>query len=118
MKRDLRLVKEVLVAVEESVSQIHSTSLKIEGFSESQIFYHIHILINGGFLEGQNTSSKSGQRYSFLNLTWEGHEFLTAINNKSGWDAINKEVKRQGTSLPFSVVKAIAVEALKGAVGL
>ncbi len=118
MKRDIDLIKELLILIEKSANELSTQIIELDGFTENEIFYNVGLLISAGLVSGKETSTKDSRSYHFLSLTWEGHDFLDAIRTNVGWKAIKKEVKKQGTSLPFSVLKAIAIEAVKGVVGL
>ncbi|MCR4416086.1 MAG: DUF2513 domain-containing protein [Thermoguttaceae bacterium] len=52
MKRDMELVRQILLAVEGHPSAVEPCELRIPGFSEEQIAYHTQLLHEAGFLEG------------------------------------------------------------------
>lgn len=51
-------------------------------------------------------------------LTWNGHEFLDAIKNDTVWNDVKKTAAKHGGSLPFDIVKALAVKLVGNIVGI
>lgn len=111
MKRDLELVKKILTHFEEKTDWKHEENIQIDGYEPDLISYHIHIMYEGGLLNGEPIQSAQGRIYNVLpfRLTWEGHEFLDSI--KGGrWDTIWKKVKDKGGNFTFEVVKKLATK--------
>ncbi len=83
MQRDLNLVREILLAVEDSKGPIRGVP-KIEGYPESQIGYHVIILNEAGLLTA--VTERIGKQIlvvSVERLTWKGHEYLDGLRNES-----------------------------------
>lgn len=115
MKRDMELVRQVLIALEEDAHVVPS----IDGYTDTEVMYQIKILANGGFLEAEDATANSRDYYFVVeSLTWEGHEFLEAIRSQTIWDRTKEMIKEKGGSLPVEIVKTLAIEAAKKYVGL
>lgn len=83
MKRNLDLVRSILLKVEKSEDYFELTDLfeargKIKGcdFTNTEIIYHVELLIAHGFIDGKLTRDLSGEIIdSCINgLTWDGDD--------------------------------------------
>ena len=120
MKRDMELVRKILLATEAHDNP--NVTFRIENVlteeAEDQLMYHAKILVEAGMLNAR-VSSSAGSLYVTINgLTWQGHEFLDAIRDETVWNQTKEVVKGKGGSLPFEVIKALAVDFAKSMVGL
>ena len=120
MKRDLDLVKEVLTFIENQNEKVNSWEIVFEDHNSKQVAYHLELLLEAGYLKGKEVVPKeSGVRsWVQLSLRWKGHEFLDVLKNETSWKKIKGKMEEQGQELPFSVIKAIGIAALKSAFGL
>jgi hypothetical protein len=108
MKRDIELVKQILTYFETKTDWQGESEVKIEGYEAKVINYHIHIMYEGGLLNGEPSKTKEGRVYGVLpfRLTWKGHEFLD--NTKGGrWEKIIKETKVRGLKLGFDTISIL-----------
>ncbi|MCF6156804.1 MAG: DUF2513 domain-containing protein [Candidatus Brocadia sp.] len=60
MKRDMDLVRQILLAIEAHKDMKQKIKLEIEGYSEEQIMYHVKILADAGLIEATDVSSFEG----------------------------------------------------------
>jgi hypothetical protein len=51
-------------------------------------------------------------------LTWDGHEFLSAVRNDTVWKKTLGVIKEHGGGLPFDVLKTVAIKLLNVHLGL
>jgi hypothetical protein len=86
------------------------------------INYHLKMLVeDAGFLEGNVRKSVNAggyYDYQFLSLTWEGHDFLNAIREKTVWEKTKKiaaETGNLGAKVLYEIAKTVAAEAVKAA---
>ena len=86
MKRDMDLVREILLQLENSNAQpLGPAEIAIEGRTNTEVSYHIELLHEAGLLEARNWSSHSGHDWRAIRLTWWGHEFLDAARSDTIW---------------------------------
>jgi hypothetical protein len=86
MKRDMDLVREILLAVEASEeSPLGWTDVEIEGRSREEISYHIALLDESKLLIAQDLSDYDSYHYAVKRLTWDGHEFLDTTRDPTIW---------------------------------
>lgn len=89
MKRDWDLIREILIAVEDT-SRLTANS--IASYDAETVSYHIQLL-NQSNLVRNNL------------LTWEGHEFLDKIRQQSAWNRIKGTIKNKGLDLSYEALK-------------
>jgi hypothetical protein len=98
MKRNMDLVREILLAVESHPHGFAPHDISIDGFSEEEVGYHCHLLGQGGLaktcdITGRGDSSPSA---AITSLTWEGHEFLEASREPTRWKQAKEVVDKLG----------------------
>lgn len=98
MKRDADLVRDILLSVEADHSGIKS-----EITDQDIINHHLHLMIEGGLLSGQEINEGQWQIYG---LTWAGHELIDLIGDEVRWSAIKQKLNRKTCS--FEIIKKIA----------
>ncbi len=85
MKRDMELVRQLLLVVEAAYSAA-DVDASIAGGTPEERRYHLQLLVGAGYLVQPLTGSSHGQSYSYgYALTWEGHELLDAIRDDEVW---------------------------------
>jgi DNA-binding transcriptional ArsR family regulator len=97
VKRDMELVRKLLLFLEEKPDHVVLEKLKLEDYDDSTIGHHLVLLYEAGYIEGEPQVSKSSKRVILLwpnRLTWDGYEFLAAARNETVW----KKVKAKLTS--------------------
>src|SRR4051812_28617180 len=110
MKRNMELVRQILLQTEKSVHVGDEIDLNIEGYSREEIYYHVKILSDAGLLEANNLTTYDGFKWTPKNLTWKGHEFLDAARNETVWKKTTEIVKDKGGSIPFEVLKDLLIK--------
>lgn len=111
MKRDMELVREILIQTEESgaeeVLMGDKMAEEVGGFSHEEVNYHIGIMVEGGLLDASITRSSTGMVVgtTIRRLTWEGHEFLDAARNSDIWAQVQDAASEKSLSLTIDVMK-------------
>lgn len=122
MKRDMELVRQILIAIGDSEFWSDMGLPLIEGHSIDEVRHHVLIMEDAGLLslvEGRKTEDLFGQTEDLeLRLTWEGHEFLEKIRDEKIWNSILKTTKEKTGGLSFEIIKALLIATLTKAVGL
>ncbi len=120
MKRDMELVREVLIRVESG--EIHLQNiLEIKPYTEEQVQYHIKYLYKAGYIEGATKDSrgvKTLRHISVHDLTEKGHDFLSATRDKKIWNQIKSKVLDKSASYTMELVFKLAVAYASGALQL
>ena len=119
MKRDMDLVRKILIKIEKDwgyeylESSISNREIKIEGYSDSAVHYHLRIMVEAGlitciFPEGDSHTLSTYIKYPPEIITWEGQEFLETIRKERTWEKLKKEA----VNLSFAAIKMKALEML------
>jgi hypothetical protein len=82
MKRDMELVREVLLKVEEIPFDGAFHDIAVDGRSPNEIAYQVMLLHEAGLVEAMDL----GVGWKPVRLTYSGHEFLDAARNDSIWE--------------------------------
>ena len=85
MKRDMDLVRGVLLRIEELPFDGRFHDINVDGHSEEEINYHVMLLHEAGFIEAMDLSSTSGICWKPTRLTYSGHEFIDAARSDIVW---------------------------------
>ena len=99
MIRNLDLVREILLAVEdhepERINSLQSISQKDFSGSSAKNFYHINMLVDAGFIKLAGMPKFAGDNVVH-GMTMAGHDFLDAIRDLSVWSHTKKRVGEIG----------------------
>lgn len=105
MKRDMDLIRAILLRVEEEYGGISITNLSIEGNSLEEVAVHCKMLKGAGLVASCGINYADNGIYSFSvgGLTWDGAEYLDKIRDDSLWEK-TKTIAREGASLSCSIL--------------
>jgi len=118
MKRDMDLIRTILIEMERNESPNDQAEIHADGYSDDQIVYHLKLLKEAGLIEAIDVSSFEGMAFIPRNLTWRGHEFLEAARNEGVWQMVKDQLKDRGMSLPFSLIQDLAIKIAAEYMGL
>jgi len=110
MKRDMDLIREVLLEIEKKYVSTAIYNLKIEGYDMATIAYHCKILHEAGLISSYNANYTSDGIYSFVvgSLTWEGNDYLDKVRDDSIWSKTKEVIIQKGIPLVFDTIKTIS----------
>lgn len=121
MKRDLDLIRYILIGIEGSVS----TKLTIDDFvnddyDANAISFHISLLLDCGYIEATkfNVIGQNYQQYLIKRITSSGYDYLDSIRDSNVWSKTKESLKAIGGSASLEVIKAIAGKVALGFLGL
>ena len=108
MKRDMDLVRDILLLIESSESygfDWHEKEFAPLNKDYLVVDYHIKIMVDGGLLECEKT------RYAYqrdkLYITAKGHEFLDCIRNDDIWREVKERIAVVGGA-PSDIIMLLA----------
>ena len=80
MRRDMDLVRNLALMIEDHPTGFAPRSLQINGYTEEQIGYHLYIMMEAGLIRGADVTTHGSASPQVLatSLTWAGHEFADA----------------------------------------
>jgi hypothetical protein len=119
MKRDLELIRKMVLAIEDAPSG-WAPDLKVEGYSDAQVGYHAYLLIDAGLAKGEDASTMGSEApEGFIScLTWAGHEFADAARDETRWKKAMGVVQEKGGTVTIGVLTQLLVALMKGALGI
>jgi hypothetical protein len=119
MKRDMDLVRTLLLEVEKHPAGFAPGEMKIEGYTSEQIGYHAHIMGQAGLVKAIDTThmGSPGPEAVISSLTWQGHEFLDAAREPTRWQQAKDVVAKAGDA-SIQVWIAVLTDLVKKNLGL
>ncbi len=113
MKRDMDLVREILLALEGIPAATSPSTPEIDGFSNEQVGSHVHLMIEGGLLDGSEVTSLQSKfpEYISLSITWDGYDFLELSKNSSVWKDVKDQIRERGVSVSFDLLRKLLTTA-------
>jgi hypothetical protein len=106
MKRDMGLIRALLLAVEASEGE-RVLPGDVPGYAAAAVAYHMRLAIEAGLARG----SCSGEFCLLHALTWEGHELLDAVRATGTWHTVLRLAREAGVDLTLDTLKTLAARA-------
>lgn len=110
MKRDMELIRQVMIEIEKNPDPMQPIEIHIAGFSDLEVSYHVMLLAEHGFVEAINFTTHDGFEWQAQRLTFEGHEFLDAARSDTIWKTAKEKI--------VSTTGVLTLESLKFALPL
>jgi hypothetical protein len=118
MKRDMELLRKMVLCIEDSPRGYAPHPIKIEGYADDKIGYHAYLLTDAGLTVGADTGASSGPEYVILNLTSAGHDFADACRNDTVWKKATGIVAEKAGTVTLDVFMQLLANILKQTIGL
>lgn len=118
MKRDLDLIKNILLALEKDENPFDWKTELIGTENDIKYFYHVNLLSEAGLIKAKSIQTKRCSVWYPISLTSEGHEILEASKNVNVWKKVKEVAKNEGITLPFNLLKEFIKLTLKNELGL
>ena len=110
MKRDMDLVRLILLEIEERYRSTAIYNLTIDGYDTETVAYHCKILDEAGLISDYKAKYADNEIYVFGvgPLTWDGNDFLEKIRDDSRWKKVKDTISQKGLPLAIDTIKSIA----------
>ena len=120
MKRNLDLIRKLVLAVEDLPTGTALNEIEIEGYSPDEIGYHSYLVVDAGLAKGIDvqTLSDTSPNWQILHLTSEGHDFADAARSESTWNKAKGIIAAKGGSATIDVMKQVLIGVIKHTLGL
>ena len=122
MKRDFELVMKILEYLENRNETSVITELHIPGYDKYLVAYHIRRMYEGGLLDAEVITSESTESRIInvlpFGLTWQGHEFLDSMKNKSVAEKVRQRLGGSLSQVPYILIKELALSLARQQLGL
>jgi len=106
MKRDMNLVREILIWAEAQDHGYSGGNPKIEGHTDEEIAFHVHLIGQAGLAKVADVTdldSKSPEAL-FLSITDQGYEFLIAAKDNSIWAKAKETIIKPGATMTVNLL--------------
>jgi Hypothetical protein (DUF2513) len=109
MKRDWDIIRDVLLALEDSDTPNPRLSAKhFTQHDEQAVAYNMRLLHEAGYIDARFTSSNSMSGHilgaSAVHMTNAGHELLDTIRSDTVWSKTKDTFKSKGLDMTFDLV--------------
>jgi hypothetical protein len=122
MKRDMELIRELMLRLEELpinaddgivLSAYDGDELQFEGYSAGQVHYHMDQLYRSGYLDsGADHFGFDENSWMFSRLTPSGHDFIDSIRDPEVWRRTKEGASKAG-GWTLGVIKDLGLAYLK-----
>jgi hypothetical protein len=102
MKRDLELVRQILLTMEAEPTGTGPMYPQIDGYDVNTVMHHIYIMGTGKLIDcAPEPPAREGviRRASANNIMWDGYEFLNAARDQETWEQAKETVRGAGRDL-------------------
>ena len=107
MKRDMDLIRLILLKVEEQDPNSSSyESIAIDGYSTGEIREHVKLLESAGMVSDAHYTIDGSVWVQ--SITWDGYDYLDKVRDNTIWKKTKDAIKEKGLPLAVDTVKMIA----------
>ena len=126
MKRDLDLIRKIMLAVEENTTgkiDIYQLADTLDT-SPDYLFYQITLLkeadlvIAHGGVYALTPRTRKYETFCIYRLTFKGHDYLESIRNEKVWFEIKNKLVLAGGTTTLDIVKELGISITKRLLGL
>jgi Hypothetical protein (DUF2513) len=117
-KRSMDLLRALLLKVEAEanpVGEFSLTSSDFDGFSEMQVWQHIQLLEDAGFIEEAQQMFGGESSWQVGQILWNGHEYLDKVRDPEVWRK-TKEIAAKAGGGGVEVMSQIASSVISTAI--
>ena len=119
MKRDLDLVRQLLLQIE-ALPAGPAAQYRASEIEDPVLLAHFELVLASGLVNGRISRSQSsrGDVISISGLTWEGHEWIEMVRSEAVWSETKSQLLDNGGALVYGLMKAVAERILRARLGL
>lgn len=118
MKRDMDLIRELLLKLEDLCQKADSVlvikkdseELQVDGYNSEQIGYHLSLLREARLILPDKGGTTRGMY--FQGLSWSGHDFVDSVRDPEVWSKA-KSGARQAGGFTLELMKDLALGFIK-----
>ena len=122
MRRDPQLIRMLMLDLELATSTVTNSNIKIDGYTDDEIKYHLNQIIDAGFAVGNVIHGQMGAVVPAVvvvsRLTSAGHDFIDSTREDTVWNAVTTKVTETGGGFTLDLLRQLALKVLLAHVGL
>jgi Hypothetical protein (DUF2513) len=103
-------------AADSGISKRKNQHVGAPGYEDIVVARHLELLMHAGLIEGGENAPINAPHHIFMvkDMTWEGHDFLAAIQNDGVWGKIKQAFPaKELATMPLSVLKTVGIGLLE-----
>jgi len=91
MKRDMDLIRKIMLELEASEEANYRYAMKVDGYSSDQVGFHCLLIADAGLAKAYPIPEMVvGPWVKLAHLTYAGYEFLDAAREQGRWEQAKK----------------------------
>ena len=110
MRRNLDLVRALLLEVEKNDDPYEPITPKVAGFSELEVSYHIALMEEAGLVVARDRSAIGVFYWSATRLTFAGHELLDCVRDETVWNEAKHAVDAAAGGIALTVLRQVLID--------
>lgn len=114
MRRNLDLLRTIMLRTEETAPGTNLLELGIEEADFAELAHHAELLVEAGLLRAQISYMERSPVPVYVvveRLTWAGHEFLDLARDDERWERVLSRVAAGTGATSFEIVRDLLHEA-------
>ena len=114
MKRDMELVRKILLKLEEAPDSNAICNLSIDGYTLDEVAYHCQLIEEKGLARNYTELRGDGKLVSFGigTLTDDGHDLINKIRNETVWEKVKTFIVKKGLKFTLDVIIQVAPQVI------
>lgn len=119
MKRDLDLVRQLLLQIE-ALPAGPPVQYRTGEIEDPALLAHFELVIAAGLVNGKLARSQGarGDVISISGLTWEGHEWIEMVRSQAVWSETKAALLEGAGALTYELTKEVAARILRARLAL
>lgn len=126
MKRDLDLLRDILIRIEDTdlsenrLSSSDFSDLGAPDFSPYDVSQHIMLLADNGYIEISAIKSigMKSPKYQIKRITSAGYDYLDSVRDAGVWSEVKRKLSSAGASFTLDIVKSVATAIIQNRLGV
>ena len=115
MKRDIDLVRKILLGLEAEGSSPEMVELEVEGYEQPLVHNHLTIMVEAGLIYGQEYSHEAVDDtiWMYVRMTWRGHDVLDAARDDARWAKVKAQLEATGGAWTLAILEQLLAGGLR-----
>lgn len=108
MRRDMELVRYILITVGDADGPVDMLSRLPEGITAQVMGYHVELLAAHGLIDADPPKKDMCGDYLYITvngLTWDGEDWLESTQDHRVWTKAKEVIAKSAGSVTFQVIK-------------
>lgn len=111
MKRDIDLVRSILIYVENAADEVDADDMATERWPIEAVAYHVRLMAHHGLVDvSRDARDMNGNtiELTVAGITWDGQDYLDSIREPKVWGRVKKALAGTVGSTTLDVVRQTA----------